>query len=122
MRALAQGWHNAPMQRVAGWMGRRDGLLAVAAVAIGASLGYFDSRPTWDDTGITVSLLLLTASMVAGFSGRRPWLWALLVGGWVPLFEIAGSAGAASLAAPLVAALGAFGGYALVRAALPARG
>jgi hypothetical protein len=46
----------------------------------------------------------------------------LLVGAWVPLFEIAGSAGAASLAAPLVAALGAFGGYALVRAAQPAGG
>lgn len=110
------------MRQLAGWMGRRDGLLAVAAVAIGASLGYFDSQPTWDDTGITVSLLLLTAAMVAGFSGRRPWLWALLVGGWVPLFEIGGSGGAASLAAPLVAALGAFGGYALVRAAQPARG
>lgn len=53
---------------------------------------------------------------------RRCSSWALLVGGWVPLFEIAGIAGAASLAGLLVAALGAFGGYALVRVAQPAGG
>jgi len=109
------------MQRAAGWIGSRDGILAVAAVGIGLAVGYFDSQPSWDDTGITVALLFLTAGMVAGISGRRPWLWALLVGVWVPLFEITGAAGAASLAALAVAAVGAFAGYAAVRTAAPAR-
>lgn len=108
------------MQRVAGWIGRRDALLAIAAAGIGLAIGYFDSQPTWDDTGITVSMLLLTSAMVAGLSGRRPWLWALLIGGWVPTFEIAGSAGPASLLALLGAALGAAAGYALIRVAEPA--
>lgn len=108
------------MQRAAGWIGPRDGILAIGAVVIGLAVGYVDSRPTWDDTGITVALVLLTAGMVAGMSGRRPWLWALLVGIWVPLFEITGAAGAASLAALAVAAVGAFAGYAVVRQATPA--
>ena len=108
------------MQRAAGWIGRRDGILAIGAVAIGLAIGYVDSQPTWDDTGITVALVLLTSGMVAGMSGRRPWLWALLVGVWVPLFEIGGPAGLGSLAALLVAAVGAVAGYAAVRVAEPA--
>lgn len=108
------------MQRLADWIGRRDALLAVAAVGIGLAIGYVDSRPTWDDTAITVSLILLTSAVIAGFSGRRPWLWALLIRGWVPIFEAWGSGGPASLIAPLVAAVGAGLCYVLVRVALPA--
>jgi hypothetical protein len=103
------------MQRVPRWIAQRDVLLAVAAAAIGVAIAYVDSRPTWDDTGVTVSLILLTAAIVAGISGRWPWLWALLIGVWVPLFEIRGEAGAASLVALLVATLGAIAGFGLVR-------
>jgi hypothetical protein len=109
-------WQNAPMRRLGQWFGLRDGLLAVACIGLGLVIGYLDSRPTWDDTGITVALLLLTAALTAGFSGRRPWLWALLIGAWVPILEIGGPAGVASLAALAIAAAGALGGYALVRA------
>ncbi len=105
--------HNARMERIASGMGRRDALLAVAALAIGLSIGYVDSRPTWDDTGITVGLILLASAVTAGLSGRRPWLWAVLIGVWVPAFELSGSAGAASLVALLVAAIGSAIGYAL---------
>lgn len=112
--------HNARMRRVAGWIGRRDALLAVAALVIGLAIGYVDSRPTWDETGITVSLILLASAMTAGLSGRRPWLWAVLVGVWVPAFEISGRAGGAALVALLVAAVGSAIGYALARVAGPA--
>ena len=87
---------------------------------IGVVIGYVDSRPSWDDTAITVSLILLTSAMVAGISGRRPWLWALLIGGWVPLIEMWGRSGPASLIAMLAAGVGATAGYALVRVAEPA--
>ena len=113
-------WHNAPMQRLAGWIGPRDGVLIIVAVAIGALVAYFDSQPTWDDTGITVALLLLTSAMVAGLSGRRPWLWALLIGIWPPLLEIGGPAGLGSLVALLITSIGAVAGYAAVRVAEPA--
>lgn len=107
------------MQRAADWIGRRDALLSVTAAAIGLTIGYVDSRPTWDDAGITVSLLLLTSAMVTGLSGRRPWLWALLIGAGVPVFETFGRGGPASLVALLVAAVGSAIGYALARVAEP---
>jgi hypothetical protein len=114
---MLQAPHNASVQTVASWIGRRDAVLGVVAAAIGLAIGYVDSRPTWDDTGITVGVILVTSAIVSGLSGRRPWLWALLIGAWVPLFEISGSGGPASLVALLVAAVGATVGYALVRVA-----
>lgn len=101
-------------------MGRRDALLAFAALLIGLGVGYVDSRPTWDDVGVTVSLLLIASAMMAGLSGRRPWLWAALIGTGVPAFEIPGRGGPASLVALLVAAIGSAIGYALARVAEPA--
>jgi hypothetical protein len=112
-------WQNAPMQAARHWIGRRDGLLALVAGAIGLALGYLDAQPSWDDTGITAALLLLSSAMAAGLSGRRPWLWALLTGIWIPIFEVWGLAGLASLAALAVSTLGAFGGYLLVRISPP---
>jgi hypothetical protein len=109
-------WQNAPMQATGQWIGRRDGLLALVAAAIGLALGYVDSRPSWDDTGITAALLLLSSAMVAGLSDRRPWLWALLIGISIPLLEVWGAAGLASLAALAVSTLGAFAAYLLARA------
>jgi len=108
--------------RVTGhWIGRRDGLLALAAGAIGLTLGYLDSRPSWDDTGITAALLLFSSAMAAGLSGRRPWLWALLTGIWIPIFEVWGGAGVASLLALLVSTVGALVGYLLVPRSPPIR-
>ena len=109
------------MQAAGQWIGRRDGFLALVAGAIGLTLGYLDSRPSWDDTGITVALLLLTSAIVAGLSGRRPWLWALLIGIWIPLLEVWGADGLASLVALAFSTLGAFGAYLLVRATGPRR-
>ena len=109
-------WQNAPVQAAAQRIGRRDGLLAVVAGLMGLALGYLDSRPSWDDAGITAALLLLTSAMVAGLSGRRPWLWALLIGIWIPLLEVWGADGLASLVALAFSTLGAFGAYLLVRA------
>jgi hypothetical protein len=64
-------------------------------------------------------LLLLSSAMAAGLSGRRPWLWALLTGIWIPIFEAWGAAGLASLAALGVSTFGALGGYLLVRMSPP---
>ncbi len=104
------------MQRVSGLIGRRDALLAMPAAAAGLAIGYVDSRPTWDDVGVTVSLLLLASAIVAGLSGRRPWLWAALTGAGVPIFEVAGRGGPASVVALLVTAIGSAIGYAVARA------
>ena len=89
----------------------RDTVLAAAGLVIGLTIAWFDSRPTWDDTGITIAVLLLSAGMLAGLSGRRPWLWAILVGAWTPLLEIPLDGEWLSLIALAAAGIGAALGY-----------
>src|SRR5579872_5778671 len=77
------------------------GVLTLALV-LGLSIGWMDSRPHWDDTGITAGSLLLSAGLVGFLASRRPWLLGLAVGLWVPLTVIAKHPGIASLAGGLV--------------------
>jgi hypothetical protein len=103
---------------------RRLIALAVAAVALGLAIGWNDSRPTWDDTGVTAGLLVVAGLVFGVVDPRRWWLWALLVGIGPPLFEIAGEVGSASLAAFVFSAVGAAGGAGasrLFRSERPAR-
>ena len=72
------------------------------ALALGLSIAWMDSRPHWDDTGITAGSLLLSAGLVGFLASRRPWLLGLAVGLWVPLTVIAKHPGIASLAGALV--------------------
>ena len=95
-----------------------DRLLVPVAIVLGLGVAWLDSRPGNDATGVTVVLLLTGALAVAAVSGRRPWLWAVLVGIWTPLSELSGAAGLASLAALVVAAVGAAAGYGLARLVL----
>jgi hypothetical protein len=55
-------------------------LLLPTALALGLAIAWIDSRPHWDDTGITVGLLFLSAAALTLLAPRRPWLVGLLVG------------------------------------------
>jgi hypothetical protein len=93
----------------------RTWLLPAAALAAGVAIAALDSRPTWDDTGVTVGLLVVTASALAFVDRRRPWLWALLVGAPLAIIEVPASGSAAPLAGVVVAAVGAGVGWLLAR-------
>ena len=67
----------------------KTAVLAVASVALGLSIAYMDSRPNFDDTGVTVVALIASAGMLGMIGPERPWLWALGVGVWLPLQGIA---------------------------------
>ncbi len=58
-------------------------IIAALAVTIGAGIAWVDTRPTWDDTGVTAGALLLAAGLAAG-AGLRWWGAALLVA--APIF------------------------------------
>lgn len=83
-------------------------VLLVLAVAFGLLIAWVDSRPGWDDTGVTVGTVLLAAAFFAALKPRRPWLWALAVGVWVPIFEIVQGGSYGSLIALAVALIGAY--------------
>ena len=94
--------------------------LLAAAIAVGLSLGYVDSRPGWDDTGITAGLVLIVSATLGALAPQRPWVWALCVGGWIPDFGILTQSNYGSLMALLFAFAGAYGGMWLRRVVSPA--
>ncbi len=88
--------------------------LAVALL-VGLALGWIDSRPGFDATGITVVALLAGSAAISAWSPRHAWRWALALGGFVPLFELSQGGSPASLVALGFAGAGALVGAALGR-------
>lgn len=95
-------------------------ILLPMAIAVGLSLGYIDSRPAWDDTGITAGLLFVVTATLGLLAPQRPWVWALCVGAWIPIFGIATRSNYGSLMALAFAFAGAYGGMLLRRVFSPA--
>lgn len=99
-------------------------LLFILSVVVGNVLGllivWLDSRPHWDDAGISAFLLLI-AAFICGLLGRRhPWIVALSVGVWIPLYGIVSSFNTGSLIALIPAFIGAYLGFYLGKAAFNA--
>lgn len=94
-------------------MRRPDGrVLLLVALILGALIAWVDSRPTWDDTGITAGVLLLIS---AGFGAARPrfaWLWALALGAWIPIVNIVIARNFGAILALGIAFIGAYLGVA----------
>lgn len=89
---------------------RMNFLVVAIALVVGAAIGYVDSRPTWDDTGITAATVFVVATV---FSFVRPTLAlviAVAVGGWIPLIEITRGGSYGSLIALAIAVVGALCG------------
>ena len=82
-----------------------------AALAIGVAIGYVDSRPTWDDTGITAGSVFLAAAALAIVRPRVAWLVGLAVGIPVPLFNVTLHGNFGSVMAIAVGLVGAGVGY-----------
>jgi hypothetical protein len=94
----------------------RNRILLSAAVAFGICIAYVDSRPTWDDTGITAFSMLIAAGLLGFFGPQRPWLWALGVGAFIPLHAIMANPSSGSVAMLVVLLFplaGAYGGMGL---------
>jgi hypothetical protein len=83
---------------------RFDQSLLAAGVLAGLAIAYVDSRPNWDDTGITALALAASGGVLGLIAPRRPWLWALAVGIWIPLHVVARSLRPGSLGMLIVLA------------------
>jgi len=60
--------------------GALDAVVLAAALVAGVGIGFVDSRPTWDDAGVTAASLLLAAGLLAATRPRLWWVAGLLVG------------------------------------------
>lgn len=101
---------------------RRDVLGSMLALGSGLTIAFVDSRPGWDDTGITAAALVASAALAAIVAGRRPWLIALLVGLPTPLLEVPRTGQPAAFIALAVAAFGAAAGFLVARSFSAQRG
>ena len=63
-------------------------ILLISSLVLGLLIAYIDSRPTWDDTGITVLALLVGGGIIGLLVRKHPWLFAFAFGLWIPLYGI----------------------------------
>lgn len=96
-------------------------LQLIIASSLGILIAWVDSRPTWDDTGITAGVILLVTAVFGALDPAHAWVWALAVGAWVPLIGIFQHNHYGSLIALAIAVLGAFGGALARRLLAPVR-
>lgn len=82
----------------------------VLGLALGVALAWIDSRPTWDDTGVTFVGILLVSAVCTALGTRPWWLVALFVGGLIPVVEITLASNWLSLLALVPAVLGSLAG------------
>jgi hypothetical protein len=59
----------------------------VLAVMAGLFIGWVDSRPTWDDAGITAAAIFAVTFVLGAAMPNRAWVWAVAVGGCVIVFN-----------------------------------
>ena len=60
----------------------------ILALLMGLLIALIDSRPKWDDTGISAALVFSIAIIFGFLTSKRPWIVALAVSIWIPIFSI----------------------------------
>lgn len=83
----------------------------VLAISFGIAIAWIDSRPNWDDTGVSVFLVLVAASLCGFLASQKPWLIALAVSLWIPLFSMLSTQNFGAFLAFVPGFIGAFGGW-----------
>ena len=86
-------------------------LFLLLAITFGIVIAWIDSNPKWDDAGISALMILVAAAICGYFSLGKPWLIALAIGIWIPLFSVLSNANIQSLLALFPALIGAYIGY-----------
>jgi hypothetical protein len=92
-----------------------DWLLLLGALGLGLVVALVDTRPGWDDTGVSAAAVFVVAAVFGATRPSRAWLWALAVGLWIPVLGIVVRGNAEALIALVPALLGAVAGAAARR-------
>ena len=82
-------------------------LWCLLATLSGIAIAWNDSRPAWDDAGISAFLIF----------SQKPWIIALVAGIWIPLFSFVSTHNYGGLLALIPGFIGAYAGF-LIRKAI----
>ena len=63
-------------------------IIVVISSLIGILIAWIDSRPNWDDSGISAGLIFCSSAFFGFIMKKQPWLWAITIGIWIPLYNI----------------------------------
>jgi hypothetical protein len=83
----------------------------ILAILLGLGIAWIDTRPNWDDTGISVLMVAIAAMLCAYAAAKKPWLIALAVSIWIPLISVVTDQNYGSLLSFIPGFFGAFAGY-----------
>jgi hypothetical protein len=91
-------------------MQNKNRIIFFVAFGIGLFITYIDTLPSWDDTGITASMVFGAALVLSFISPKKFWLWALLLSAWIPLYSLFVTHNYSSILALLIGFIGAYAG------------
>ena len=86
-------------------------LWSALAMISGIAVAWNDARPNWDDSGISAFLVFFCASIFGYLASRKPWLIALVVAAWIPLYSIVSTHNYGGLLAFIPGFIGAYAGF-----------
>ena len=85
-------------------------IILILSLAAGFMLGWIDTRPKWDDTGIMVLAIFFISVFFGLVEPKRFWLWAIAIGGWIPLMNFYLYQSYDSIVAIVIATAGSYSG------------
>ena len=85
-------------------------MLLIVALVLGLLITWVDSRPGWDDSGISAVMIFGATALLGAAMPERAWLWALAMGAWIPLLGIMVHHNTGTLLALVIAFAGAYVG------------
>jgi|GEM_PF-884247 len=59
----------------------------ILSLVFGSSIALIDTSKNWNDTGITVFLVLISSVITGFIKPRYAWLWAIIIGGIIFSFN-----------------------------------
>ena len=85
-------------------------VLLTLALAFGLLIGWVDTRPTWDDNGVTAAAIIGITALLGTAMPNHAWVWALAVGSCISVLNIALNGNYGALLSLLVAFVGSYVG------------
>jgi hypothetical protein len=85
-------------------------LLIILSLAVGLTIGWIDSRPNWNDTGVTVGLIFLSSFLLSLLAEKHFWVIGIIIGICITSFNYILHNNLQSVVSFIIAFAGAYSG------------
>ena len=90
-------------------------ILIILSLAAGLTIGWIDTRPHWDDTGVTVGLIFISSFILGTLTKRNAWVLALIIGLCITSFNYILHNNLQSSMSIVIAFAGMYSGVAIIK-------